>query len=142
MARGEAASAISTRQATLGATGERRVLIDFFLHLKAAKLPVSTREFLTLLDALEHGVVSGDIDDFYFLARTCLVKDEALYDRFNLAFGTYFNGVDNVFDIRAKIPEDWIRKLIEGNLSEEDKALIKSLGGWEALMKILKQRLE
>ena len=57
------------------------MLIDFFLHLKNSKLPVSTREFLTLLDALEHGVVSGDIDDFYFLARTCLVKDESLYDR-------------------------------------------------------------
>ena len=59
------------------------MLIDFFLHLKAAKLPVSTREFLTLLDALKHGVVSNDIDDFYVLARTCMVKDEALYDRFN-----------------------------------------------------------
>jgi len=118
------------------------VLIDFFLHLKAAKLPVSTREFLTLLDALEHNVVSNSIDDFYFLARTCLVKDEALYDRFNLAFGTYFNGVDGVFDIRAEIPEEWIRKLIEGNLSEEDKALVKALGGWDKLMEILKQRLE
>ncbi|TMG87625.1 MAG: VWA domain-containing protein [Betaproteobacteria bacterium] len=118
------------------------MLIDFFLHLKNSKLPVSTREFLTLLDALEHGVVSGDIDDFYFLARTCLVKDESLYDRFNLAFGTYFNGVESVFDIRAVIPEEWIRKLIEGNLSEEDKALVKALGGWDKLMETLKQRLE
>ncbi len=63
------------------------MLVDFFLHLKAAKLPVSTREFLTLLEAMEQSVVSNSIDDFYFLARTCLVKDEALYDRFNLAFG-------------------------------------------------------
>src|SRR5207302_5839858 len=118
------------------------MLIDFFLHLKAVKLPVSTREFLTLLDALEHGVVSGSIDDFYFLARTCLIKDEALYDRFNLAFGAYFKGVDSVFDIRAQIPEEWIRKLIEGNLSEEDKALIKALGGWDKLMETLKQRME
>ena len=108
------------------------MLIDFFLHLKAAKLPVSTREFLTLLEALQQGVVRNDIDDFYVLARTCLVKDEALYDRFNLAFGSYFKGVDSIFDIRAQIPEEWIRKMIEGTLSEDEKALIKALGGgWE-----------
>src|SRR5438105_11739893 len=118
------------------------MLIDFFLHLKAAKLPVSTREFLTLLEALEENVVSNSIDEFYFLARTCLVKDEALYDRFNLAFGAYFKGVDSVFDIRAQVPEEWIRKLIEGNLSEVDKALVKALGGWDTLMETLKQRLE
>ena len=117
------------------------MLIDFFLHLKAAKLPVSTREFLTLLDALEHNVVSHSIDDFYFLARTCLVKDEALYDRFNLAFGTYFHGVEEVFDIRVEIPEEWIRKTIEGTLTEEEKALIKALGGWEKLIETLKARL-
>src|SRR5215813_13494708 len=118
------------------------MLIDFFLHLKAAKLPVSTREFLTLLDALKHGVISGDIDDFYFLARTCLVKDEALYDRFNLAFGIYFKGIESIFDIRTEIPEEWIRKMIEGTLSDEEKALVKALGGWEKLMETLKKRLE
>jgi uncharacterized protein with von Willebrand factor type A (vWA) domain len=118
------------------------MLIDFFLHLKAAKLPVSTREFLTLLEALQRGVVRNDIDDFYVLARACLVKDEALYDRFNLAFGSYFKGVDSIFDIRAKIPEEWIRKMIEGTLSDEEKALIKALGGWDKLMETLKQRLE
>ena len=121
------------------------MLIDFFLHLKAAKLPVSTREFLTLLEALEHNVVSNSIDDFYFLARTCLVKDEALYDRFNLAFGAYFQGVEGVFDIRTEIPEEWIRKAIEGTLTEEEKALVKALfaklGGWDKLMETLKQRL-
>ena len=118
------------------------MLVDFFLHLKAAKLPVSTREFLTLLDALEHSVISNSIDDFYFLARTCLVKDEALYDRFNLAFGAYFHGVDSVFDVRAEIPEEWIRKAIEGTLTDEEKALVKALGGWDKLMETLKQRLE
>ena len=122
------------------------MLVDFFLHLKAAKLPVSTREFLTLLDALKHDVVTASIDDFYFLARTCLIKDEALYDRFNLAFGAYFKGVEGVFDLRAQIPEEWIRKLIEGNLSDEDKALVKAsvdkLGGWDKLMETLKARLE
>ena len=118
------------------------MLIDFFLHLKASKLPVSTREFLTLLDALEHNVVSNSIDDFYFLARTCLVKDEALYDRFNLAFGAYFHGVEGVFDIRAEIPEEWIRKAMEGTLTDAEKALVKALGGWDKLMETLKQRLE
>ena len=118
------------------------MLVDFFLHLKAAKLPVSTREFLTLLEALQRGVVANDIDDFYVLARTCLVKDEALYDRFNLAFGSYFKGAAGIFDIRGEIPEEWIRKVIEGNLSEEDKALVESLGGWDKLMETLKARLE
>ena len=117
------------------------MLVDFFLHLKAAKLPVSTREFLTLLEALELNVVSNSIDDFYFLARTCLVKDEALFDRFNLAFGAYFHGVESIFDVRAEIPEEWIRKAIEGTLTEEEKALIKALGGWDKLMETLKQRL-
>ena len=117
------------------------MLVDFFLHLRTAKLPVSTREFLTLLDALDHNVVSNSIDDFYFLVRTCLVKDEALYDRFNLAFGAYFHGVDSIFDIRAEIPEEWIRKAIEGTLTDEEKALIKALGGWDKLMETLKTRL-
>ena len=118
------------------------MLVDFFLHLKAAKLPVSTREFLTLLEALEHSVVSNSIDDFYFLARACLVKDEALYDRFNVAFGTYFHGVEGIFDIRTEIPEAWIRKAIEGTLTDEEKALVKALGGWDKLMETLKKRLE
>src|SRR5947208_15000365 len=117
------------------------MLIDFFLHLKAAKLPVSTREFLTLLEALEHKVVANSIDDFYFLARTCLVKDEALYDRFNLAFGAYFHGIESIFDIRSEIPEEWIRKMIEGTLSDEEKAWVKALGGWDKLMETLRERL-
>ena len=118
------------------------MLIDFFLHLKSAKLPVSTREFLTLLDALKHDVASTSIDDFYFLARTCLVKDEALYDRFNVAFGAYFTGVAGALDIHADVPEEWLRKMIEGSLTDEEKALIAALGGWDKLMETLRQRLE
>jgi uncharacterized protein with von Willebrand factor type A (vWA) domain len=117
------------------------VLIDFFLHLKSAKLPVSTREFLTLLDALKHDVVSTSIDDFYFLARTCLVKDEALYDRFNLAFGAYFKGVEGLLDMDVEIPESWLRKMIEANLTDEEKAMVAALGGWDQLMQTLRQRL-
>jgi hypothetical protein len=118
------------------------LLIDFFLHLKSSKLPVSTREFLTLLDALKHDVVSTSIDDFYFLARTCLVKDEALYDRFNLAFGAYFKGVEGVLDIHADIPESWLRKMIEANLTDEEKAMVAALGGWDQLMQTLRRRLD
>ena len=80
------------------------MLIGFFLHLKAARLPVSTREFLTLLEALEARVVSLSIDDFYHLARASLIKDEAQFDRYDLAFATYFKGVDAIFDIRAGFP--------------------------------------
>lgn len=118
------------------------MLIDFFLHLRAARLPVSTREFLTLLDALEQHVAAKSIDEFYFLARTCLVKDEALYDRFNLAFGAYFHALQGMFDIQAMIPEEWIRKVIEGTLSEEEKARVRALGGWDKLMQTLLMRLE
>src|SRR5271170_4046081 len=125
MARGKA-----TFDASAGASAlADGMLVDFFLHLKAAKLPVSTREFLTLLDALEQHVAANSIDEFYFLARTCLVKDEALYDRFNLAFGAYFHGIEGAFDIRAMIPEEWIRKATEGTLTEEEKARVRALGG-------------
>src|SRR5207344_3639763 len=116
------------------------MLIGFFLHLKAARLPVSTREFLTLLEALEARVVSLSLDDFYHLARTALVKDEAQYDRYDLAFATYFKGVDALFDIRAEIPEEWLRKEFERLLSPEDKAKVEALGGWDKLMETLKKR--
>jgi uncharacterized protein with von Willebrand factor type A (vWA) domain len=117
------------------------MLIGFFLHLKAARLPVSTREFLTLLEALEARVVSLSIDDFYYLARATLIKDEAQFDRYDLAFATYFKGVEAIFDIRAGIPEEWLRKEFERLLSDEDKARIEALGGWDKLMETLKQRL-
>lgn len=117
------------------------MLVDFFLHLKAARLPVSTREFLTLVEALEARVVSLSLDDFYTLSRICLVKDEAHFDRFDLAFGSYFNGVSAVFDIRAGIPEAWLRQELERYLSPEDKAKIQALGGLDQLLATFRQRL-
>lgn len=117
------------------------MLIDFFLHLKSARLPVSTREFLTLLEALQARVVSLSIDDFYSLARMSLVKDEAHFDRFDLAFGTYFKGIEAIFDIRTEIPEDWLRKEFERHLSPEDKAKIEAMGGLDKLLETFKQRL-
>src|SRR5216110_3865501 len=118
------------------------MLVEFFLHLKAFKLPVSTREFLTLLEALEARVVSLSLDDFYALSRVCLVKDEQHFDRFDLAFGTYFKGIDAIFDIRAEIPEEWLRKEFLRHLSDEDKKLIEALGGLDKLLETFKQRLE
>jgi uncharacterized protein with von Willebrand factor type A (vWA) domain len=118
------------------------MLTGFFLHLKAFKLPVSTREFLTLLEALDKRVVSLSIDDFYALARLCLVKDEQNYDRFDLAFGAYFKGVDAIFDIRAEIPEEWLRKEFLRNLSDEDRKRVEALGGLDKLLETFKQRLE
>jgi uncharacterized protein with von Willebrand factor type A (vWA) domain len=117
------------------------VLIDFFLHLKAAKLPVSTRELLTLLEALQKRLVSLSLDDFYVLSRMCLVKDEAHYDRFDLAFATYFHGIDVLLDVPVTIPDDWLRKEFERHLSAEDKARIKALGGLDKLLEMFKERL-
>jgi uncharacterized protein with von Willebrand factor type A (vWA) domain len=118
------------------------VLIGFFLHLKSARLPVSTREFLTLLEALEARVVSLSLEDFYHLARATLIKDEAQFDRYDLAFATYFKGVDAIFDIRTEIPEEWLRKEFERLLSPEDKAKVEALGGWDRLMETFRKRLE
>jgi len=117
------------------------MLVDFFLHLKAFRLPVSTREFLTLLEALDARVVSTSLDDFYALARTCLVKDEQLFDRFDVAFGAYFKGVDGVLDFAADIPPEWLRKTIELELSDEQRRAIAALGGLDALLAAFRERL-
>ena len=118
------------------------MLTGFFLHLKAHRLPVSTRELLTLLEALEKRVVSLSIDDFYALSRACFVKDEQHFDRFDLAFGSYFKGVNAIFDIRAEIPEAWLKREFQRTLSDEDRKLVEALGGWDKLMETLKKRLE
>jgi uncharacterized protein with von Willebrand factor type A (vWA) domain len=118
------------------------MLIGFFLHLKAAKLPVSTREFLTLLEALEARIVALSLEDFYHLARASLIKDETLYDRYDQAFGSYFNGASALFDVRKEIPEDWLRREFQRLLSDEDKRKIEALGGWDRLMETFRKRLE
>ena len=118
------------------------MLIEFFLKLKEGGVPVSVREFLTLLEALEKRVIFGSLDDFYYLARACLVKDEKFFDRFDRVFGAYFKGIADVDGVAALIPEEWLRKLAEKTLTEEEKNLIESLGGWDKLMETLKKRLE
>ena len=117
------------------------MLIDFFYTLRAAKLPVSVKEFLTLLEALEAGVVDGSVDEFYFLARATLVKDEAHFDRFDRAFGAYFKGLGRVADFSRDVPLDWLRKTFELELTPEQKAAIEAMG-WDELMAELRKRFD
>lgn len=123
------------------------MLIDFFYTLRSAKLPVSVKEYLTLMEALKEGVVgptSEDgyrIDDFYFLSRTALVKDEKHYDKFDRAFAAYFKGVEMVADFTKDVPLEWLRKNLELELSPEEKAKIEKMG-WDELMETLKKRFE
>lgn len=123
------------------------MFIPFFLELKAAKIPVSLREFLDLLGGMKAGIAEFDVEEFYYLARTSLVKDERFLDRFDQVFAHAFRGLHAVsgtsesFDI-TEIPYDWLQKLAEKHLSEDDKKLIEGLGGFEKLMDTLRQRLE
>ncbi|MEY2631771.1 MAG: hypothetical protein RIR00_425 [Pseudomonadota bacterium] len=116
------------------------MLIDFFLHLKARNLPVSTREFLTLLDALRQGVAGQSLDAFYFLARTCLVKDERLYDRFDQAFALYFKNIEDLGQLLVQLPDDWLAQAFQKDLSPEQRAAIQKLG-WDKLMEEFRKRL-
>ncbi len=118
------------------------MLIDFFFKLKTHKLPVSIKEFLTLLEALQKGVIGSSVDDFYYLSRTTLVKDEANFDKFDRAFAEFWEGVEAIPGIEAEIPLEWLLKQAELTLTDEEKKLIESLGGWEKLMETLKKRLE
>ncbi len=119
------------------------MLIDFFSEVRKYGVPATLKEFLTLLEALHKHVIAGSVDDFYWLARVCLVKDEAQYDRFDRAFAAYFQGIESLPpDLLAQLPAEWLRRLGELNLSEEEKKLVQSLGGWEKLMETLRQRLE
>ena len=118
------------------------MLIDFFYQLKQARIPVSIKEFLTLLEALDKRVISGSLDDFYYLARTCLVKDEKHFDKFDKVFGSYFKGIESLGELlTADIPDDWLRKEFERFLSEDDKKQLEALG-WDKLMETFKQRLK
>ena len=117
------------------------MLINFFYTLRAAKLPVSVKEFLTLLEAVKAGVIDTSVDQFYYLARTTLVKDEANFDKFDRAFGAYFKGVEMLADFTKEVPLDWLRKNLELELSAEDKAKIEKMG-WDELMETLKKRFE
>ncbi len=123
------------------------MLIDFFYTLRSAKLPVSVKEYLTLLEAVKEGVVGPvsedgyNIDDFYYLSRTALVKDEKHFDKFDRAFAAYFKGVEMIADFTQEIPLEWLRKNLELELSPDEKAKIEAMG-WDELMETLKKRFE
>ena len=118
------------------------MLIPFFLNLKEAKIPVSVREFLTLLEALRTGVINPSINEFYQLARMTLIKDEQYFDRFDQVFGTYFNGVEQIIALSPDIPTDWLEKKLQRVLTDEEKAALQKLGGPEALQKRLEELLK
>ena len=117
------------------------MLAGFFLKLKDHKIPVSIKEYLTLIEGLKAGVISPSVDEFYVFARTALVKDEANFDKFDRAFGEFFKGVESIMGATPDIPLEWLMKQAELKLTPEEKALIESLGGWEKLMETLKERL-
>ena len=116
------------------------MLIDFFLHLKVRKLPVSTKEFLTLLEAVQAGLAGHSMEDFYFLARASLVKDESHFDRFDQAFGEYFKGIEAIPGLEVDLPEEWLKAMMHKHLSPEEKAKLEKLG-WDKLMEEFKKRL-
>ena len=124
------------------------MLIDFFFALRQGGVPVTITEFLSLLEGLKRRVVAASLDDFYFLARTCLVKDERYYDRFDQVFGVYFKGAEDLAGQLAqavaegRVPPEWLARRHELNLSPEEQALVEAMGGWEKLMEALRERLE
>jgi len=119
------------------------MLIQFFFMLRKGGLKVSITEFLTLLEVLEKRIAGYSVEEFYYLARACLVKDESLYDRFDRVFSEHFKGVQHIFgEDNAEIPEDWLRSQFERLMSDEEKAMVESLGGWDQLMETLRKRLE
>jgi uncharacterized protein with von Willebrand factor type A (vWA) domain len=117
------------------------MLIGFFFTLRDAKVPVTINEFLTLLQALEKNVIAPALEQFYYLARLTLVKDEAHFDKFDKAFGAYFKGIETVFDAKAEIPLDWLIKRLERELTPEQKAELQKLG-YDKLMSRLAELLK
>jgi uncharacterized protein len=143
-------SAIEPSQADRKAIGSSRkgrgdgavaMFAGFFLELRRAKVPVSLREYLTLLEAMKRNLAAYSVDEFYYLARAALVKDERNLDKFDRVFGHHFRGLESVGEPAVEIPEEWLRKLAEKLLTEEEKQQIEAMGGWEKLMEELKKRL-
>lgn len=119
------------------------MFLTFFAELRAAKIPVSLREYLTLIEALGENLADRKVEEFYYLSRTALVKDERHFDRFDVVFGRVFKGLEGSSEglENSDIPEEWLRKLAERHLSEEERKQIEALG-WEKLWETLKERLK
>ena len=119
------------------------MFVNFFHELKNANLPVSLREYLTLLEAMDKDIPNRKIEEFYYLSRSTLVKDEKNLDKFDRVFGHVFKGLESLeSDEITEIPEEWLKTLNEKYLTEEEKQKIESMGGWDKLMEELKKRLE
>jgi uncharacterized protein with von Willebrand factor type A (vWA) domain len=120
------------------------MFITFFHGLKKAGVPVTVREYLTLMEGLEAGLADQKVEDFYYLSRATLVKDERHIDRFDKVFGEVFKGIESLGEagLEGEIPEEWLKKLTEKYLTEEEKAQIEALGGLDKLLETLKQRME
>ena len=117
------------------------MLIDFFQHLRSAKLPVSIKEYLMLLEAMQRKVISPSIDDFYHLSKTSLIKDERNFDKFDRAFGAYFKGIESIAELSLEVPEDWLKRMMQREFTAEEKAAIEALGGLDKLMERLREIL-
>jgi uncharacterized protein len=119
------------------------MLVSFFFELRRSAVPVTITEFLILLEALRERVAWVSAQDFYYLARTCLVKDERHYDRFDRVFAATFEGAEKVFaELVAQVPAEWLKALTERTLTEEEKRKVEALGGWEKLLETLRERLQ
>src|SRR5262249_39882036 len=120
-----------------------RMFQRFFTELRSAAVPVSLKEYLTLIEALDKEAIGLDVTDFYYLSRAALVKDERHLDKFDRVFGHVFKGLDKTSDaVNAEIPAEWLKLLTEKFLSDEEKPHIEALGGWDKLMETLQKRLE
>ena len=118
------------------------MFMRFFTELREAKVPVTLKEYLSLMEALDKSVIDRSVEDFYYLSRTALVKDEKNLDRFDQVFGHVFKGLEKVDGLgAADIPAEWLRKLSEKFLTEEEKAQIEAMGGFDKLMEALAERL-
>ena len=118
------------------------MLIDFFLHLRHAKLPVSIKEYLLLLEAMREHVIGPSIDEFYYLSRAVLVKDERNFDKFDKAFAAYFKGVQAIPGIDVDLPMKWLERQLQREFTAEEKAAIQAMGGLDKLMQRLRELLE
>ena len=118
------------------------MLVSFFFELRQSGVPVTITEFLTLLEALRERVAWVSAQDFYYLARICLVKDERHYDRFDRVFAEIFEGAEKLFaQLMEQVPAEWLKALGERTLSDEEKRKVEALGGWEKLLETLRERL-
>lgn len=119
------------------------MFVNFFAELRGANVPVTLKEYLMLMEAMDKDIIDMKVEDFYFLSRSALVKDERNLDKFDQVFGNVFKGLEMLNDgMTAEIPEEWLKKLTEKFLTEEEKKQIEAMGGWEKLMEELKKRLE